>query len=166
MNQSQEAPEMVQAQVSLRPAVEADFDFLYSLHREALKGYIEQIWGWDEGWQQDYFRERFELAGKRIIQYGGEDIGGLAVQDEGEHLFLAYIALLPGYQRQGIGGHLIGELLNRAAGIGKAVRLKVLVSNPARALYERLGFTVTEKNDIHIFMEASPGQAPTNELTG
>ncbi len=40
--------------VSLRPAVPEDFDFLYGLNRATMKEYVVETWGqWDEPWQEE-----------------------------------------------------------------------------------------------------------------
>jgi ribosomal protein S18 acetylase RimI-like enzyme len=142
------------AKITLRDAAEEDYDFLYGLHLQALRAYIEQIWGWDEDWQETHFREHFNLVGKRIIQHKGIDVGCLVVHDEGKHLFLAYIALMPSYQDKGIGSQLIGRTLETASRLNKLVTLKVLKTNPARVLYERLGFIVTDETNTHYLMVA------------
>jgi len=141
-------------EINLRDATEQDYEFLYDLHRETLKEYVGQTWGWDEDWQANYFREKFDVSGRRIIQQNGADIGCITVRDKGTHIFLAYIALVPAFQRKGIGTQLIEEILNEANRKQKPVTLKVLKTNPARALYERLGFTVIEITDTHYFMKA------------
>ena len=140
--------------VTLRDANLQDYKFLYSLHRETLKEYIDQTWGWDEAWQQAHFQKKFDLSGKRIIECEGVSIGCIAVLGEGDHIFLSYIALKTDYQRRGIGTRLIEEVLASAAERKIPVTLKVLKTNPARVLYERLGFTITQTSDTHYFMRA------------
>lgn len=140
--------------IKLREATPLDYEFLYELHRESLKEYIDQTWGWDEAWQQAHFQENFDLSGKKIIECEGVRIGCIAVLDEGDHIFFSYIALKTAYQRQGIGTQLIEDVLASAAERKIPVNLKVLRMNPARALYERLGFKVTSTTDTHIFMRA------------
>ncbi len=105
------------AEIRLRQSTQEDYDFLYTLHRAALKDYVDQIWGWDEAWQAAHFLEKFDLSAKRIIQQDGEDIGCMAVMDEDDHIFLSYLAL---------------------------------------ALYERLGFVVTDTTEMHFMMIAHP----------
>jgi ribosomal protein S18 acetylase RimI-like enzyme len=146
----------IMADIKLRPATNEDYDFLYSLHRETLKDYIDATWGWEENWQQEYFREHFTSAEKDIIQFKGEDIGCLSVRDEGDHLFLAYIAVLPNFQRQGIGTRLIKGVMDEAEEKAVPVTLRVLRVNPARALYEHLGFEVVKMTDERCFMETYP----------
>jgi ribosomal protein S18 acetylase RimI-like enzyme len=142
--------------IKLRPATNEDYDFLFSLHRETLKDYVDATWGWEENWQQEYFREHFTPAEIDIIQFKGEDIGCLSVRDEGDHLFLAYIAVLPNFQRQGIGTRLIKGVMDEAEEKAVPVTLRVLRVNPARALYEHLGFEVVKMTDERCFMETYP----------
>ena len=142
--------------ITLRAASPQDFEFLYNLHREALKEYIDQTWGWDEAWQQEHFREKFDLSSKKIIECEGASIGCIAVLDEDDRIFLSYIALKTDYQRRGIGTQLIEEVLASAVERKMPVTLKLLKTNPARALYERLGFIITHTTDAHHYMRAEP----------
>ena len=50
------------------------------------------------------------------------------------------IALLPEYRGRGIGTALLEELLVEADATGRRVTIHVERFNPARRLYERLGF--------------------------
>jgi GNAT superfamily N-acetyltransferase len=54
------------------------------------------------------------------------------------------IALLPEATGQGIGTQLLTHLLTAARSVYPAVVLSVRVTNPARHLYERMGFVVME----------------------
>lgn len=54
---------------------------------------------------------------------------------------LAYAMVAPGRQRQGLGGWLITECVRRLHTAGlRELHLAVLRTNPAQALYQRLGF--------------------------
>jgi ribosomal protein S18 acetylase RimI-like enzyme len=54
------------------------------------------------------------------------------------------IGLLPDYRGEGIGTQLLTHLLAAASKVYPAIVLSVRTTNPARYLYERMGFTVTE----------------------
>jgi len=54
------------------------------------------------------------------------------------------VAVLPQYIGQGIGAGLLARLLDDARAIYSAVVLSVRAANPARRLYERLGFVVVD----------------------
>jgi ribosomal protein S18 acetylase RimI-like enzyme len=140
--------------LSYRAALDDDRDFLYTLHRQVMQEYVEDTWGaWDEDWQREYFLQNFHPAHLQIIQFNGVDVGTLHIQDRAEELFIANLAILPAYQRQGIGTAVIQTLIETAASQGKPVALQVLkVNRGARSLYQRLGFGVTGETDTHYIM--------------
>lgn len=72
---------------------------------------------------------------------------------------LVQIQIAPAWQGAGIGSHLVRALLEQARQAGAVVRLSVLKANPARQLYERLGFAVVAELDHAYEMAASP-EAP------
>ncbi|HSR32727.1 MAG TPA: GNAT family N-acetyltransferase [Anaerolineae bacterium] len=142
--------------ISLRQATSVDGDFLYQLIKTTMREYVEPIWGWDEDWQSNYFRERFDPDEVQIVVLDGQDIGAVSVEIRATELFLSRIYLLPAYQGRGIGTCLIQSILDEAFAQGLPVTLQVLKGNPARGLYERLGFTHTEETETHDRMVAMP----------
>jgi GNAT superfamily N-acetyltransferase len=54
---------------------------------------------------------------------------------------LIQIQLTPSLQGQGFGAQLIQSIISQARQAGASLKLDVLKANPARRLYERLGFT-------------------------
>jgi GNAT superfamily N-acetyltransferase len=139
--------------IRLREVEPDDVDFLYNLHREALMPYIDLTWGWEEEWQAGYFKEHFNPADRKIIQWFGEDIGCISVQDQVDALFIAYIAILPIYQWKGVGTYLIGNVIQEAEHRKIPVRLQTLKANPVWEWYEHLGFRRTGSTKTHILME-------------
>ncbi|MEN4010436.1 MAG: GNAT family N-acetyltransferase [Bellilinea sp.] len=140
--------------LSLRPANEQDFDFLWQVHCAALKPYIQQTWGWDEEFQKRYLREHFNPQHSQIIRYMGAEVGMLSVEETSLGIVLSKIEVLPEYQGLGIGTTLIRELLERAVTRGLPVSLRVLKINPACQLYLRLGFSVVGETDTHFWMRS------------
>lgn len=131
------------AAYTLRPATPADFDFLFALHRAAMRAYIEPIWGWHEDWQLEYFREKYDSRQRQIIQVEGQDAGVLVVERRADELYLGLIELLLAFQGRGIGTAIIRGLIAQARAEGRPLGLHVLRTNaPARRLYERLGLRV------------------------
>ena len=140
--------------VTLRDCREEDRAFVWEVRRQALREYVAALWGWDEEAQHQKFEQRFTPAGHQIILAGGRDVGLLQVVDEGTHLVVGKIELLPEFQRQGIGTVLLTRILGEARSRGIPVRLQVLRTNtPARRLYERLGFVVSGESESHVHME-------------
>ena len=66
--------------------------------------------------------------------------------------FVRMIFLLPEFQDQGIGSALLCREADRARKTGKSLELKVVKSNPAKLLYDRLGFVVVEQDNATYHM--------------
>jgi GNAT superfamily N-acetyltransferase len=144
-------------EISLRECREDDRAFVWEVRRQALREYVAATWGWDEAAQRSRFEGGFTPAGHQIIVCEGIDVGLLQVVDEGDHLFVGKIELLPTSQRKGVGSAILRRILEKGRERGIPVRLQALRANaPARRLYERLGFAVTGETDTHTRMEWSP----------
>lgn len=127
----------------LRPALNADFEFLYQLHRATMKEYIEATWGWEESWQREYFLAKWEPAKRNIIQIDGQDAGVLVIENRDGEYYLGLIEVLPEFQGQGVGTAVIQGFIATAQAQNLPATLHVLKPNhKARHLYERLGFTL------------------------
>ena len=142
--------------VTLRAPTPADLDVLYPIFRAAMHHYVDLTWGWDEADQQARFHSGFPLDRALMILAGTEIIGDIATERRAEGWHLDRIEIHPRWQRRGIGTQLVGDLLTRARAEGLPVELQVLKVNPARRLYERLGFAVTGESETHYLMRAEP----------
>jgi ribosomal protein S18 acetylase RimI-like enzyme len=149
--------------VRLRPAVEADRDFFFSVRRDGLREYAEEHRPWDDAEQRRQADREFDELPVEIIEEDGVALGYLCVLHEGDHDFLDEIALVPSAQRRGIGTALVRAAMDDAAGRDVPLRLSVLVNNPARRLYGRLGFRVTAVDHPRVRMEwrCSSSSTPT-----
>jgi GNAT superfamily N-acetyltransferase len=137
----------------LRPVVGADFDFLWQLKLDTLKQYIEPLFGWDEELAKRILRDRVMPEGC-IVAVEGKDVGVLKVTLDDDWLTLREIGLVPSIQGRGLGTRLIRDVLAYADERRLPVELLVMKPNPARRLYERLGFEVS-----HFQMCRLPSQA-------
>lgn len=145
-------------EITLRPTRQEDADFLYGVLKATMQEYVAQIWGWDEAWQQAHFREHFEPSKEQIIVLEGEEIGVISVEQREAEVFLSKIYILPQYQGRGIGTNLINSVLEQAHRRGVPVTLRVIKVNPAKRLYERLGFVEVGETESHYVMKAVPRQ--------
>ncbi len=138
------------ARVTFRNIKTEDFDFLWRLKNAALKDYVAQTFGWDEEYQARRFEREFSTENGKIIVVDGKDAGLFWVNEKKEETFLVSIHLMPEFQNKGIGTKIIGDLLEHSE---KPVTLQVLKVNPARKLYERLGFKVYDETATHFLMK-------------
>ena len=140
------------AEYQLRQATDADDDFLYRLHVAAMGDLVARVWGWDDAWQERFFADHFDPAPARIVVVGGQDVGVIAVEWGAADAFLSNIEILPEYQGRGLGAALVRGVIAEAEARHLPVRLRVLKINPARRLYERLGFAVAGETETHYEM--------------
>ena len=78
----------------LRPATD-DRGFLWDLLVATMKGFVEQIWAWDEADQRRRFAENFPPGAYQIIRVDGEAAGAVAVEERPAELWLGSILILP-----------------------------------------------------------------------
>ena len=107
--------------------------------------------------QTTYYGRHYPDANVDLILHNGTPIGRISVDRRPGEIRLMDIALLPGWQNQGLGGRLTRALLEEARASARKVTLHVEVNNPdARRFYQRLGFLVVEDIQTHLFMSWSP----------
>jgi len=142
--------------VQLRQATPADSDFAYQVKKAALGEYVAKTWGWDEEFQLEYHRKDFDPSVIQIMTVDDSDVGWVVFTRSDDEIQVNEIYILPEHQRQGIGSHLINQLLEEAQEKGVPVTLGVLKVNPARRFYEKLGFSVIGETDTHYRMAWCP----------
>jgi ribosomal protein S18 acetylase RimI-like enzyme len=142
--------------LKLRPATLEDAEFLFQLLKATMREYVEQTWDWDDNWQRAYFQMRYDPTKNQVVVLDDRDIGVIAAERGEDRIHLSTIYILPEYQSQGIGTQLLKDLLAGAFREGLPVTLRVLKVNPAKRLYERLGFAVIRETETRYFMKAMP----------
>jgi ribosomal protein S18 acetylase RimI-like enzyme len=141
--------------IGLRPATESDIEYLYALHVATMREYVERTWGWDEAFQEARFRGNYVPAETQIITFGGRDVGMLSIEERDPDLFLRSIEIDPQYQHQGLGTAIIAKIIADGIRKKKPVFLHVLRANPAKRLYDRLGFSVVAETSTHLHMRTT-----------
>jgi ribosomal protein S18 acetylase RimI-like enzyme len=149
---------MVQ-QITLRPAQPEDFAFCQRTYFEPMRATIEEL-GLDEARHLANFANRWQVEQVRIVMMCGQVIGWLQTASTDDSLFLAQLFIDTRFRRQGIGSRLVRILIEEAAHEHKAVTLGVVKTNPARRLYERLGFSVTHEDQYKFYMRRQPDRTP------
>jgi ribosomal protein S18 acetylase RimI-like enzyme len=146
--------------ISLRPATADDEAFLLKLFGSTREEFrflnsaeLEALIRMQFTLQHQQYRNRYPNGEDQLIIRHGEPIGRIFIDESQDELTLVDIALLPEYRGRGIGHILLARLLSRATAGKKPVRLHVFNSNPARRLYERLGFTETGRDSMYIEMQ-------------
>ncbi|WP_036218082.1 GNAT family N-acetyltransferase [Calidithermus chliarophilus] len=155
--------------VRLRPETPEDLPFLRRLYASTREEELAPV-PWTLEQKQAFLESQFELqhrhyrehyAGARfdVVELEGQPVGRIYVHRTPQEVRLMDIALLPEHRGKGIGGMLMGNLLEQARRAGQSVTLHVEENNPARLWYERLGFERLEERGVYWFMRwrAAPG---------
>lgn len=112
-----------------------------------MKAYAEQTWGYWDG------EANFDPERDQIITRLGWDVGVMRVERLPDHWFLSKLYLLPAFQNEGLGSHLLENLIIDARTVRLPLRLTVLEVNPARHFYQRHGFEITDTVPPRLHME-------------
>jgi ribosomal protein S18 acetylase RimI-like enzyme len=140
----------------LRPATAADAAFIFRVRAAGLTEHVARIWGWDEADQARRFAERYRPERYQIVVVDGRDVGAVSIEHRADEIFLADVELLPEYRGRGLGGAIVGAVVAEAEARGVPVTLQVFRTNPARRLYERLGFAIEAETETHYRMRTRP----------
>lgn len=106
--------------------------------------------------QSQQYAMSYPDADHSIVVWDEVPIGRLLLNRGESEFTLVDIALLPAHRSAGIGTHLIEGLLLEARTAGKPVRLNVWHSNPARNLYQRMGFSPVNEDGVYSEMYWNP----------
>lgn len=103
--------------------------------------------------QHAHYRKHYTTAEWLILERDGTRIGRLYLDEWTREFRVVDISLVEGSRGRGIGGAILADIIAAARAAGKGVSIHVEKHNPARHLYERLGFAVAEDKGVYDLME-------------
>ena len=103
--------------------------------------------------QSAHYARHHAEARYAVIVVDGEPAGRLIVARGEQELCIVDIALLPPFRGRGIGTGLLHTLIAESEGSGRKLSIHVEANNPARTLYDRLGFRPTGEDGVYVAME-------------
>lgn len=155
------------ASFRVRRATAHDAEELFRIHRASMTTYLEEAF---DGWTEDLARRNHQewMAGGRgeVILVEGRVVGSLEVGVRGGDLWIERIEIDPLFQGGGIGTAIVEQVQKRAAAGSMRVVLDVFERNPARRLYERLGFHAVTRHGPSIRMEWDPRRDDSTTFRG
>lgn len=140
-----------------------DFDFIESLYLSTREAELA-LSGWPEAQrkafltqqhraQHHHYQTYYPNAERLILEREGTPIGRLYVDAWPLQLRVVDISLVPAARGQGVGQAVLRDVIAWAGEEGRGVSIHVEKFNPARRLYQRLGFVVTEDKGVYELME-------------
>ena len=152
--------------ITLRPAEAEDEALLRAVFADA-RGNELGPQGLDDGMaelllelqrraQDAGYRQAFPDAEHCVIEADGVPCGRVVLDWKWDQVRVVDVALLAGSRGRGVGERLLRSLQQGAAVAGRRVRLCVAHGNPARRLYERLGFRAVASDELNVEMAWEP----------
>ena len=150
----------------LRRVADADRAFLLDLYASVREPELAQVW-WDASAkrafiaqqfaaQDAHYRRHYDGATLDVIEVDGEPAGRLYVHRGPRDIRIMDIALIPPFRGRGIGSGLLRALIAEAEVSARTLSIHVEMNNPARRLYERLGFRPAGEHGVYVLMERRP----------
>lgn len=140
--------------LTLRRARLADRELIEEIHLAALGPIALVGYGWPKERLRRQFRDEVDLAHCSVLLFDGRDAGYISILDRGAWWYIDAFAILPNFQRRGVGSAALRHVLD-GAGV-HPVRLSVLHTNRARGLYLRHGFTEVGRDAVRAVLEWRP----------
>jgi ribosomal protein S18 acetylase RimI-like enzyme len=149
--------------VKLRPVVDTDQAFLVELYESTREDELAQV-EWPDGAREAFVEQQFSAqdthyrtnypgATLDVIEVDGTPAGRLYVHRGPSDIRIMDIALAPGFRGRGIGTRLLRSLMDEADASGRKLSIHVEQNNPARSLYDRLGFRPAGEHGVYVLME-------------
>ena len=153
---------------TLRAAEANDTEFLFRLYASTREQELSVLpWSgqekeaflrWQFAAQDTHYRARYHGASLDVLLVAGAPAGRLYVSRRPREIRLMDIALLPAFRGHGIGERVLRDLCTEADRDGKVLSMHMESNNPARRLYERLGFRVVHQAEpgVYLRLERQP----------
>jgi ribosomal protein S18 acetylase RimI-like enzyme len=158
--------------ITFRPIAPDDMELLLRIYRSTREEELALVPDWTEemkdsfirhqfGAQHSWYQEHYVDAHFDVVLVDGVPAGRLYVHRRNREIRLVDITLLPEFRRGGLGTSLLRDLMAEGEAAGKPVTIHVEEFNPAKNLYERLGFRPIEERKPYLLMEWRPPQLKT-----
>jgi GNAT superfamily N-acetyltransferase len=136
----------------LRASKASDLAFCWPIYRDAMQSLAQGLTAWNEATQRRLIEQAVGHAGTSILQAEKADAGWLQVEETKHVVQLHHLYLLPEMRNRGLGTAFLIWMKERADRKFKDLTLEVTPNNPARRLYERLGFKALATTDNKLTM--------------
>ena len=149
--------------VAYRPMTDDDLPFVADLYASTRAEEVAAT-GWPPEIQAAFLRQQHEAQHRHyqafytpaewlIVEQAGRPIGRLYLTESEGSIRVVDISLVPGSRGSGIGGAIMSDIIGQARARSLPVSIHVEKNNPARRLYQRLGFAILADKGAYDLME-------------
>ncbi len=152
--------------ISLRLFSEKDIPFLKKVYFSTREEELKQVIDWTPEMkntflthqfnaQHEYYQKNYVKANFFVIEKKHEPVGRLYYAESYDSTIrIIDIAILPKFQRKGLGTSILNGFFERAKAIEQPITIHVESFNPAMKLYMRLGFKkISETNGVYHLLQ-------------
>ena len=141
--------------LKLVKAEESDKNFLIGLRKSTMIEHLEKA-GIYLSEEQHISRVNFKYENTYLIYTSNQKVGMLKYIENENSIEILQLQIIPDYQGLGIGKRIINQVTDICKISNKILTLKVLKENPAKHLYQNIGFTIVGEDQHEFFMELLP----------
>ena len=137
--------------LTIRKAILQDYQFCYRIAKRNMSYYIEKYWNKQIS---EIYRQAFDYNNTWIVIYDKKRVAYFRIKTEPKFLYFEDMQVSGLMRGKGVGTCLM-KLIEKKAfqkNINK-IQLTVFKSNPAKKLYQRLGYKVIQDKKISVLME-------------
>ncbi len=109
--------------------------------------------------QHKYYLQQFPKAALDLILLRAKPVGRFYLDRRADEIRILDLSILPEFRNRGIGTLFLKELLDEGGQTELPVTIYLQRDDPARRLYERLGFTKIEESGFNHLLEWRPADA-------
>ncbi len=106
--------------------------------------------------QHEHYKAHYPGMAWLILEQEGQAVGRLYLMEWESEFRVVDISLVASHRGRGIGAALFGDLMALAGARDKKLSIHVEKNNPARRLYDRLGFELAADKGVYDLLEWQP----------
>lgn len=106
--------------------------------------------------QRQHYRAYYPNAAFDVLERNGSAIGRLYVDERQTRVHILDIVLIPESRGGGVGTAILSAIQDYAREREKGVDIFVERMNPAKTLYDRMGFKVIREEEVYLEMDWTP----------
>lgn len=134
-----------------RKALETDIEYLLQLRKETMDEHLINS-GIISNDEDQLLRINYLFDQAKIVMLNNQNVGLLKLDEKENRIEIVQIQIDPKFQKKGLGQQIIKEVIKNALAEKKELVLSVLKANPAKELYERLGFKIIDEDEFSFMM--------------
>lgn len=140
--------------LTFNKATPEDLNFLLELRKLSMTEHLLAA-GLDYDDEQHKARILEYYNDTYLLNLADKAIGVVKLGQMADRWHIRQFQILPDYHGKGVGTKVLSLLQSKAQSVNMPITLNVLYQNPARRLYERMGFKVIGENGLEYQMRWS-----------